>query len=212
MWYCLALSWRFLFDVPKFRLERCDFQELEVLKISSATLRLLLIINCKWDGEYEVVLDVPNLELFHYLEDTVAYGYTIKNPGCVRKAYIDIGNSWVKKQVDRSHFEDIAHVHCTCSNIETLYLSHNSLQVLTSVCELLSGDEDELNVVDFFLKSAKVLRELEIDSDLSSEEQLNISKNVSLFPKCSTVCEIVFTSSEEGKIELRNFSNVMKGP
>lgn len=71
--------------------------------------------------------------------------------------------------------------------------------------EEFTGVEDELSVVEFFLKSAKVLRELEIVSNLSSEEQLNISKKVSLFPKCSAACKIVFTSTEESKYELWNF-------
>ncbi|KAM7461161.1 hypothetical protein LguiA_029282 [Lonicera macranthoides] len=262
------------FFIEEFCLERCDFQDLDVLKISSTTLKLLVIINCKWDGKYEVVLDVPNLELFHYQEDAIAYDYTVKNMGCVRKAHIDIGISWDQGLEDGPRYEaNAVGLVAVCSNLETLYLSQNSLhaiqwywgfvrpfsnlttlklgliddcgwlflaRLLNSMPNLevleftwgfmeyedfpdfvshvakrepqclssrldkvkieeFTGEEDELSVVEFFLKSAKVLRELEIVSDLSSEELLNISKKVSLFPKCSAACEIVFTSTEERK-------------
>ncbi|KAM7515305.1 hypothetical protein LguiA_004888 [Lonicera macranthoides] len=75
------------FFIEEFCLERCYFQELDVLKISSTTLKLLVIINCKWDEKYEVVLDVPNLEFFYYQEDTIAYEYMLKNMGCVRNRH-----------------------------------------------------------------------------------------------------------------------------
>ncbi|KAM7461142.1 hypothetical protein LguiA_029263 [Lonicera macranthoides] len=216
------------FFIEEFCLERCYFQELDVLKISSTALKLLVIINCKWDEKYEVVLDVPNLELFNYQEDTIAYEYTLKNMGCVRKAHIDIGIGWDQGLEDGLRYEaNAVGLVAACSNLETLYLSQNSLhgfmeyedfpdfvssvakrqpQCLSShldkvKIEEFTGDEDELSVVEFFLESAKVLRELEIVSDLSSEEQLNISKKVSLFPKCSAICEIVFTSTAESKYE-----------
>ncbi|KAM7519282.1 hypothetical protein LguiB_018244 [Lonicera macranthoides] len=89
------------------------------------------------------------------------------------------------------------HISCLVWPNVSLSVCH---PILTKI-EEFTGGKDELNVVEFFLRSAKVLRELEIVFDLSSEEQLNISQKVSLFPKCSATCEIVFTSTEESKYE-----------
>ncbi|KAM7461149.1 hypothetical protein LguiA_029270 [Lonicera macranthoides] len=276
-----AVQWliRGCLFLEEFCLKYCEFEELDVLEITSTKLIRLVIMSCEWDEDYEVVLDVPNLEVLRYEADNIAYDYPVKNLSCVREAYIDIGISWGQELAYEPHYyEDIASGFvAACSNTETLYLSEDSLHaihwswesvkptfcnlttlklgnvvysrwlVLASLlesspnlevleftwgltaCEAFpdfvsrltkrepqclsshlqkvkiegfTWDGDELNVVEFFLKSAKVLREVEIVSDLSSEEQLNMNKKLSLVPKCSVNCEIVFASTEDGKFDL----------
>ncbi|KAM7461113.1 hypothetical protein LguiA_029234 [Lonicera macranthoides] len=254
-------------------LESCEFEELEVLEISSTKLKHLMVIDCKWDGEYEFALDVPNLEVLHYQADSIAYDYPVKNLSSVREAYLDIGISWDQLEDDASHYADTAvEFFAACSNVETLYLSQNSMPAihwssesikptfcnLTTLklginesgwsflasllesspnlevlgftggftdCEVFpefvscvtkhepqclsshlrkvmiqdfTGDEYELNVVEFFLKNAKVLREVEIDSNICLADD----KKLSLISKCSPICEIVFTYTVEGKFDL----------
>ncbi|KAM7461111.1 hypothetical protein LguiA_029232 [Lonicera macranthoides] len=250
--------------LERFGLESCEFEELEVLEISSTKLKHLMVIDCKWDGEYEFVLDVPNLAYLLYQADGIAYDYPVKNLSSVREADLDIRITWDQLQDDSPHYEDTAFEFvAACLNVETLCLSQKSLlaihqywqskkptfcnlttlklgiddcgwfllasllesspnlevlgftegftscslfpefvscvtkhepQCLSShlrkvMIEDFTGDEYELNVVEFFLKNAKVLREVEIDCNLCLADD----KKLSLISKCSPICELVFT-------------------
>ncbi|KAM7461112.1 hypothetical protein LguiA_029233 [Lonicera macranthoides] len=253
--------------LERFGLESCEFEELEVLEISSTKLKHLMVIGCKWDGAYEFVLNVPNLEVLLYQADGIAYDYPVKNLSSVREAYLDIRISWDQLQDDTPHYEDtVFEFVAACSNVETLCLSQDSLRSLRAIhwswesikptfcnlttlklgiddcgwfllasllesspnlevlgftegftdCKLFpefvscvtehepqclsshlrkvmiqdfTGDEYELNVVEFFLKNAKVLREVEIDCNLCLADD----KKLSLISKCSPICELVFT-------------------
>ncbi|KAM7515307.1 hypothetical protein LguiA_004890 [Lonicera macranthoides] len=117
--------------LEEFCLESCEFEELEDFEITSTKLNRLVIMNCKWDGDYEVVLNVPNLEVLRYEADSIAYNYPVKNLSCIREAYIEIGISWGQAQVDEPYYEGIASGFvAACSNTEMLYLSEDSLHAI----------------------------------------------------------------------------------
>ena len=68
------------------------------------------------------------------------------------------------------------------------------LSSLTRVCfEKFEGLEDELKMVEYFLKNARVLRTMEIyTSDLSSDSKLCLLKKLSMFRRSSETCQLSF--------------------
>ncbi|KAL6999343.1 hypothetical protein U1Q18_000503 [Sarracenia purpurea var. burkii] len=114
-------------------LDTCEFEDIEVLSISSPSLKLLMVNNCYHESEYEVILNTPMLELLYY-DDHVAELYPSNNLNALLKAHIDVGPS--EKQLEEeeveiiSHYdENVAELVMACTNVDFLYLSKASVSV-----------------------------------------------------------------------------------
>lgn len=115
-------------------LECVEFDDIEVLHISLPLVKLLMMRNCHHESQFELVLDVPKLELLHY-NDFVADGYTVKNMNSLLKAHIDVGLS--DEQLEEGvplYDSNVAEFVSACSNAELLYLSQVSMSAIQYSC------------------------------------------------------------------------------
>ncbi|KAL7186500.1 hypothetical protein ACSBR2_028277 [Camellia fascicularis] len=115
-------------------LECVEFDDIEVLHISLPLVKLLMMRNCHHESQFELVLDVPKLELLHY-NDFVADGYTVKNMNSLLKAHIDVGLS--DEQLEEGvplYDSNVAEFVSACYNAELLYLSQVSMSAIQYSC------------------------------------------------------------------------------
>ncbi|KAF5948810.1 hypothetical protein HYC85_014767 [Camellia sinensis] len=200
-------------------LECVEFDDIEVLHISLPLVKLLMMRNCHHESQFELVLDVPKLELLHY-NDFVADGYTVKNMNSLLKAHIDVGLS--DEQLEEGvplYDSNVAEFVSACSNAELLYLSQVSMSgfldhkgcyeifercmsAFVPVClslhlqkikiEGFNGKKDELKLIEYFLKTARVLKRVKIRWACLywEEKQVGIWKEVLMLPRCSKICQI----------------------
>ncbi|KAM7465157.1 hypothetical protein LguiB_012719 [Lonicera macranthoides] len=195
--------------------DRLKFEDARVIDITSCSALALVMENCCGDDGFDVVLDVPNIRLLIY-GDSVANVYRLKNMNCV-EAWIHIAVTNEQFREDSLRYgQNVAEFVAACSTVETLYLSTTTMRgfaeyagftefahdltdniprCLSSKLEEIKvadfdGAEEGLKVIEFFLKSARVLRKMTISSTLSSEKHLCIRKKILMVPKCSANCEI----------------------
>ncbi|XP_028124361.1 F-box/LRR-repeat protein At4g14103-like [Camellia sinensis] len=118
-------------------LDGVEFEEIEVIRISSNTIRFLLVHNC-YHNECEVVMDTPALETIFY-NDYASIYYPLINFSSLLKAYIDIGPS--KEQLEEEeedetsqYGQNVSKLVTTCSNVDFLYLSNSSVSAISCAC------------------------------------------------------------------------------
>ncbi|CAL5341764.1 unnamed protein product [Camellia sinensis] len=132
-------------------LDGVEFQEIEVLCISSSTIRFLLVHNC-YHNECEVVMDTPALETIFYNDYAPIY-YPLINFSSLLKAHIDIGPSEEQLEEEEEdetsqYGQNVSKLVAACSNVGFMYLSNSSaiscahLRVPTfyNLTELFLGD------------------------------------------------------------------------
>ncbi|CAL5402809.1 unnamed protein product [Camellia sinensis] len=120
-------------------LDGVEFEEIEVLRISSNTIRFLLVHNC-YHNECEVVMDTPALETIFYNDYAPIY-YPLINFSSLLKAHIDIGPS--KEQLEEEeedetsqYGQNVSKLVTACSNVDFLYLSNSSISVKLKLGDL----------------------------------------------------------------------------
>ncbi|CAL5405641.1 unnamed protein product [Camellia sinensis] len=115
-------------------LDGVEFQEIEVLCISSSTIRFLLVHNC-YHNECEVVMDTPALETIFYNDYAPIY-YPLINFSSLLKAHIDIGHSEEqleeKEEDETSQYgQNVSELVAACSNVGFMYLSNSSVSAIS---------------------------------------------------------------------------------
>ncbi|KAF7140866.1 hypothetical protein RHSIM_Rhsim06G0214100 [Rhododendron simsii] len=112
----------------------CEFEDIEILRICSGSLKLLMLNNCCPESEYEIEIDTPELELLLYDDDVATY-YPVMNLKTLVKAHVDIGPS--KKLVDEADVDELLHYDQNvaefvgaCCNVSFLYLSGTSVAAI----------------------------------------------------------------------------------
>ncbi|KAE9458217.1 hypothetical protein C3L33_09882, partial [Rhododendron williamsianum] len=113
----------------------CEFEDIEILRICSGSLKLLMLNNCCPESEYEIEIDTPELELLLYDDDVATY-YPVMNLKTLVKAHVDIGPS--KTLVDEADVDELLHYDQNvaefvgaCCNVSFLYLSGTTVAGLS---------------------------------------------------------------------------------
>ncbi|KAM7498848.1 hypothetical protein LguiA_023262 [Lonicera macranthoides] len=60
-----------------------------------------------------------------------------------------------------------------------------------------TGEEDEVQLVEYFLKTAKVLNKMEISCDLSWDKYLSMRKRLSMLPRLSETCRLFLSKNKK---------------
>lgn len=119
-------------------LDRLKFEDTRVIDITSGSALVLVMENCCGNDGFDVVLDVPNVRLLSYC-DSVANGYRLKNPKCVEaRVYIAVTNEQVEEDSLR-YGQIVAEFVAACSNVETLYLSMNTMRVSFHLFDIINA-------------------------------------------------------------------------
>lgn len=60
-----------------------------------------------------------------------------------------------------------------------------------------TGEEDEVQLVEYFLTTAKVLNKMEISCDLSWDKYLSMRKRLSMLPRLSETCRLFLSKNKK---------------
>ncbi|CAK9141983.1 unnamed protein product [Ilex paraguariensis] len=193
------------------RINKCEFEDMQVVEISSRSLEILRIINCSSNGKYEVLFDTPAISVLEYHND-VAHAYSVKNLGHLSEAQLDLEVTSEQWEEDGwNYFRTIAEFVAACSHVATLSLSLNCIEAInssgrllpkfSSLCTLTLGDIEEKgwNLLPRLLESSPNLKVLNFERGIFeykgyTEFMAHMTEHV---PRCF--------SSSLYKIELEEF-------
>ncbi|KAL7197469.1 hypothetical protein ACSBR2_020083 [Camellia fascicularis] len=125
-------------------LDGVELEEIKVLRISSSTIRFLLVHNC-YHNDCEVMMDTPSLKTIFYNDYAPIY-YPLINFSSLLKAHIDIGPSKEQLEAEEEdetskYGQNVSKLVAACSNVDFMYLSNSSVSASflyskTSVIEI----------------------------------------------------------------------------